>query len=151
MKRTPVLHRHLSENELECIKRNIIVRVDAINADKSVAYCSVEQRLTGFLRRPCSYHELVWQAEEALAPLKEMGTLPLLTVRHKGQPVAPTVNEPTARRSLMDVALDLWRWLGYPFSREGFGAVRLEQDPFGWKQAMLSSGLQVQPVAVRVR
>lgn len=137
VQRAQALHRHLSENESECIKRNIIVRVDVINAQQNVAFCTVEQRLMGFFRRSYSFPELVWRAEQALAPLKELGITPLLTVRERttSASAARTQN----RWTPMDWVPDLWRWLGYPLAREGFGAVPVVHDPFGWKQAMVTS------------
>ncbi|MEZ4740318.1 MAG: hypothetical protein R2818_13400 [Flavobacteriales bacterium] len=132
----------MSENRSECVKRNIRVHVDRINADQSVAFCSVEQRLTGLLRRTCSVPELIWRAEQALAPLHSMGIVPLLTVRHKTLKAAPMVDRPKRAISPMDWLPDLWRWLGSPFARERFGAVAVVRDPFGWKRAMYSSLLK---------
>ena len=136
------LHRHLSQNESECFKRNITVQVDRINAEQNVAYCSVEQRLTGFLRRTYSVTELIWRAEQALAPLNGLGIVPLLTVRHKSRTAATASEISRHDRSPMDWIPDLYRWLGSPFAREGFRAIPVVSDPFGWKQALRSSGVK---------
>lgn len=140
VERSLALHRHLSDNESECIKRNIIVRVDSINADHSVAQCSVEQRMSGLLRRTYPVPELIWRAEQALAPLMGLGIVPLLTIRHKTLKNTSTTKARRMDRSPMDRMADIWKWLGYPLSPEGFGAVVLAKDPFGWRQAMISSG-----------
>lgn len=133
------LDRHLRENEAECIKHNIIVHVDKINSDHSVAFCTVEQRLKGFFRVELSVPELIWRAEQALAPLNAMGIMPLLTIRHRSLIPEVVVEHPRVERTLMDWIPDLWRWLGYPLAPEGFGAIPVRHDPFGWKQAFRSS------------
>jgi|GEM_PF-1695874 len=131
--------RHLSENEAECIKHNIIVHVDSINADQSVAFCSVEQRHAGLFRRTLTVHELIWRAEQALAPLIGAGIVPLVTVRHKSLLNAGAAQPHQGQRSLMDRISELLKWLGLPMWREGFGTVALVNDPFGWRRAMTAS------------
>ncbi len=127
------LHRHLRDNESDRVRSNIIVHVDGIDAAHNVAFCSVEQRLFGPCRRTRTAPELIWHAEQALAPLIGLGLLPLITVR----PFAP---EPAGNdRSVMDWIPWLWRWLGYPLSPIGFGSVLLAHDPFGWRRAMSAS------------
>lgn len=139
--RAQLLQRHLSENRSECIKRNILVHVDSVNADRTVAFCSVEQRLTGLLRRTHSIPELIWRAEQALAPLHRMGIVPLLSVRHKTLKAAPLVDQPQQASTPMDWLPELWRWLGSPFARASFGSVPIVRDPFGWKRAVQASEL----------
>lgn len=136
--RTAILRQHLQDNESECIKHNITVQVGSTNASNSVAFCTVEQRISGLLRRDLNVPELVWRAEQALAPLIGLGTVPLITVRHKSlNNLRPST--PSPPRSFMDHIPDLWRWLGSPFAREGFGAVVLVRDPFGWRRAMTNT------------
>lgn len=139
---TILLHRHLSENETDCIKRNITVHVDLINAEQNVAYCTVQQRLSGFLRRTHSVPELIWRGEQALAPLNAQGLVPLLTIRHKSLFSAQVMDRPLPARSIMDWIPDLWRWLGSPFAREGFSPIPLVRDPFGWQQALRASTMK---------
>jgi hypothetical protein len=119
------------------VRSNIIVHVDEINATHNVAFCSVEQRLFGLCRRTRTGTELVWHAEQALAPLIGLGLVPLITVR----PIPPTPKHANSGRSLMDWLPTLWRWLGYPLSPTGFGSVLLAHDPFGWRRAMRASAI----------
>src|SRR5688572_9008324 len=138
VQRARALHRHLSENESDLIRRNIVVRVDSINTGQNVALCTVEQRITGLLRRTYSPPELVWRAEQALAPLIGLGIMPLITVRHPALQNAKGTAQRATGRSLMDWVPNVWSWLGYPLAPRGFGAVRLDHDPFGWRGAMLA-------------
>jgi len=139
VERAQALHRHLSDNESDCIKRNIIVNVTSINAAQSVAYCSVEQRKSGVFRRALPVAELLWRAEQALAPLIGLGIVPLLTVRHRSLSNTLILRRRESTRSPMDWIPDLLTWLGYPLSREGFSVVPVVHDPFGWRRAMHSS------------
>ena len=128
-------NRHLSANQVECVRRNITIRVDALNTDQTVAFCTVEQRSIGLLRRTYSQTELVWRAEQALAPLNGLGILPMINVHMPADPklgVAPV----NAKPLLMDWLQGLFGWLGYPMGREVFGAPILAGDPFGFHKAM---------------
>jgi hypothetical protein len=138
-RKAQALHRDLQDNETHCLRRNVIVHVNTITDDHRVAYCSVEQRIVGILRRQLSTHELIHCAQRALAPLTALGLIPLLTVHHERQrnASAPTTQRPKFLG--MDWITDLWKWLGYPMAREEFGVVRLVHDPFGWRRAMMSS------------
>jgi len=117
------------------VRSNIIVHVNEINSSHSVAFCSVQQRLFGLCRRTRTAPELVWRAEQALAPLIGLGLVPYITVR----------TEPAVRKgawyqgSFMDSLQGLWRWMGYPLSPTGFKSVLLAHDPFGWRRAMSAS------------
>ncbi len=137
--RTEALQRHLRDNASDCDRRNIIVHVDSISHEHSVAFCSVEQRHKGLLRRDCSVDELVWRAEQALAPLTGLGFVPMITARHTSLNNATAAPAAIRSRNLMDRMPDLWRWLGSPFRQEGFGDPTLVKDPFGWRQALLVS------------
>lgn len=136
------LQRHLKENESECIKHNIVVQVNRVNSDQSVAFCSVEQRHAGLLRRTHSVPELIWRAEQALAPLNGMGIIPLITARDRNSNVASPMERPRNAIEPLVWLSDIWRWLGSPFARETFGVVPVVSDPFGWKQAVQLSGLK---------
>lgn len=132
-------HDRLVENALRCARHGIIVQVNSINADRSVALCSVEQRESAFLRRDRSVHELIWQAEQALAPLIGLGILPMISVRHKDLLNASAPVAVRARRSLMDRLRELAGLLGHSSSREGFTPLPVAPDPFGWRRAMTGS------------
>lgn len=134
--RTHALHSLLQHNEFDCIRRNIRIRVDEINSVRTVALCSVQQRLHGPFRRTCSQQELIFRGEQALHPLQELGFVPMITVRVPTLAPFPLPTAPLSLRSLMDWVKDVWRWGGSPFSREGFGSAPVHGDPFGWKQAM---------------
>lgn len=126
--------RHLAANASACSARNISIRVDAVNEDRTVAFCSVEQRERGVLRRTYSQAELVWRAEQALAPLSGLGLLPLINVHMR-----------TDRR-LLSTAHTWWSpfdwiqrfriWLGYPQYREGVDGHHAPGDPFGLHRAL---------------
>ncbi|MEO8069182.1 MAG: hypothetical protein ABI599_15900 [Flavobacteriales bacterium] len=135
IQRTRALSRHLNANEKECIESNIIVRVNRISAEHTIAFCSVEQRRTGLLRRTCTVHELIRRAEKALAPLVGMGIVPLITVRHKS---LFNITTKTARASRMPVDWipNLWHWLGHPVGNRVFRTVPVPRDPFGWRHAL---------------
>ncbi|MBZ0206628.1 MAG: hypothetical protein K8H89_09905 [Flavobacteriales bacterium] len=138
--RATALGKLLAKNAAQCKHANIVVRVDRINADQSVAFCSVEQLHRGLFRRDRSTDHLVWQAERALAPLRGHGLTPLINVQHRSLRNASTPATPTASPSLMDWIRDLWGKLGRPMSREGFSPAPVAQDPFGWRRAMIASG-----------
>jgi hypothetical protein len=139
LQRTEALQRHLRDNASDLIGRNIIVHVDSISHEHGVAFCSVEQRHKGLLRRDRSVDELVWRAEQALAPLIGLGFVPMITARHKSLHNATAAPAAILSRNVMDRMPDLWRWLGSPFRQEGFGDPTLVKDPFGWRQARLVS------------
>jgi hypothetical protein len=129
----PAFHRHLQANEQACIADNIHVQVDRINAEHKSAFCSVHQRLHGPLRRRLTDHELVWRAEQALAPLSNLGLIPLITL-------APRTDRPESRvngvqRSIAGLLYGLWRKLGFPWAPLGFRSLTLAHDPFGWRKA----------------
>ncbi len=126
-------HVHLSANASECARRNITIRIDNINADHSVAFCSVSQRNNGLFRRAYSLPELVWRAEQALAPLNGLGLLPMINVRmHAAQDTT------TAERSTLNTSwlARLLEWLGFPQTREVFGTPVRATDPFGLHTAL---------------
>lgn len=126
-----VTHRHLIANASECARRNIIIRVDTVNADRTVAFCSVEQRNRGLLRRTYSQPELVWRAEQALAPLNGLGLLPMINVHMRTDP--RTSGPLHTGRSTFTWVQRLRGWLGYP---RGIGEPILPGDPFGLFRAM---------------
>jgi hypothetical protein len=126
--------RHLLANATECRRRNIIIRVDSVNADRTIAYCSVEQRERGLLRRTYTQPELVWRAEQALAPLNGLGLLPLINVHLHSTRVASTAAHD--RWSPFDWIERLRIWLGYPHSPVGIGGFPLTRDPFGLRLAL---------------
>ena len=140
VERAKALGQHLAANATQCNRHNIVVRVDWINADHSVAFCSVEQLHRGLFRRDRSTNYLVWQAERALAPLKDLGITPLISVQHKslGNLSIPPARTPSP--SFMDWIRELWNRLGSPMSREGFSLMPVTVDPFGWRRAMNGSG-----------
>ena len=127
--------RYLLANASACSARNISIRVDAVSADRTIAFCSVEQRERGVLRRTYSQPELVWRAEQALAPLNGLGLLPLINVHMR------TDRHPssTARTwwSPFDWIQRLRIWLGYPQLREGVDGHFAPGDPFGLNRALL--------------
>jgi hypothetical protein len=103
--------RHLEENASECAHRNLIIRVDALNLDQTVAYCSVAQRTHGLLRRTYSRTELVWRAEQALAPMIGWGIVPLINA-HMASDARPQ-GAKRGRRSLFDRVRRSW-WPSRP-------------------------------------
>ncbi|MBP7515695.1 MAG: hypothetical protein KA791_14165 [Flavobacteriales bacterium] len=126
-------HGHLSANASECARRNIIIRIDTINADHSVAFCSVSQRNNGLFRRTYSLPELVWRAEQALAPLNGLGILPMINVHMNGE----QRQGPARISSSIGTWLQRLReWLGYPQTREVFGTPLSSNDPFGLHTAL---------------
>ena len=134
-------HHQLTDNAARCARRNIRVHVNSINADRSVALCSVEQLRGGFFQRNCSVQELIWRAEQALAPLIGLGILPMITVKHQDLKNASEATAPRNVRSLMDRLRDLAGLLGLPFAREGFSPLPVAGDPFGWRRAMTTTQL----------
>ena len=138
--RSEAFGRLLAENAALCARQNIVVRVDRINADHSVAYCSVEQLHRGSFRRERSMDQLIGQAERALAPLRARGMLPLLSVQHKSLKNLSAPPARTVASSFMDRVRALWGRLGSPLAREGFSLTPLGHDPFGWRRAMNGSG-----------
>jgi len=128
---TRTLLRHLLHNEQTCVEANIIVRVDSISDDRRVALCSVGQCLFGVFRRSRSTGELVWRAEQALAPLRAIGLIPLITVLPR-----PADGNPHGADGPGDWPAVLWQWMGHPLARKGYGHRLLVRDPFGWRKAM---------------
>lgn len=132
--RSAASHRHLSANASACSGHNISIRVDTVNEDRTVAFCSVEQRERGVLRRTYSQPELVWRAEQALAPLNGLGLLPMINVHMR------TVRRPssTARTwwSPFDWIQRFRIWLGYPQFRESVNGHHAPCDPFGLHRAL---------------
>ena len=117
------------------MRSNVDVHVDEISTAHHVAFCSVEQRLFGVCGRTSPSQELVWYAEQALAPLIGLGLTPLITVRSNG----PKRSRVRDGGSIMDWLPRLWRWLGHPLSPLGFQSVLLAHDPFRWRRAITSS------------
>lgn len=133
--RTAASHRHLTLNASDYDQRNIIIRVDSLNADRSVAFCTVQQREHGWLRRTYSHAELVWHAEQALAPLNGMGILPLINVHAQAGHDA-AINTHRAWSPFTWITWLRGR-LGYPLDQEGFDGPDGSPDPFGLRRAML--------------
>lgn len=129
-----VMYRHLFASEQACLRNNIIVRVDSIVADRRVAMCSVVQCLFGVFRRTVSSGELLWHAEQALAPLRAIGVTPLITVLRK--PIDGNVH---AADGPGGWPAAVWQWMGHPLARRGYGHRLLVRDPFGWRQAMAAA------------
>lgn len=128
---SPTLRSHLGQNELLCIRANVMVRVDSMSEDGRVAMCSVHQDLYGPFRRTRSFHELVWRAEQALAPLSATGIIPLITVHPKpGHGEQPGADGPRNKLTAW------WRWMGYLLSPPRHGNRIITDDPFGWNKAM---------------
>ena len=130
------LLQHLLHNEQACVLDNIIVRVDSISADRRVVLCSVGQCLFGVFRRVRSTGELVWRAEQALAPLCTIGLVPMITVLPK--PVDGNLHGAAGPGGWPAA---LWQWMGHPLARKGYGHRVLMHDPFGWRQAMAANGI----------
>lgn len=138
MQRTPTARtadaasdRHLKANASECARRNILIRIDTVNADRSIAFCSIVQRRRGLFRRSYSQGELVWRAEQALAPLNGLGLLPLITVHMEAQ-------TPWAAAPHRWAPISMVRWLRerLGFAREGRGnGSDGPEDPFGLHRA----------------
>ncbi|HEY0976002.1 MAG TPA: hypothetical protein VGE21_00920 [Flavobacteriales bacterium] len=129
---------HLCQNEDDCVRANIIVRVDSISDDRRVALCSVEQCLSGVFRRERPFHELVWSAEQALAPLSALGMIPLITVRTKATDGNLHGADGPGRWPHA-----LWQWMGHPWARKGYGNPLIADDPFGWQRAMSDAAKRV--------
>ncbi len=127
--------RHLETNASACSGRNISIRVDSVNEDRTVAYCSVEQRRRGLLRRTYTQPELVWRAEQALAPLNGLGLLPLINVLMRT--VAPPSSSGRTWWSPFDWIQRFRNWLGYPQFQEGVDGHHAPGDPFGLQRALL--------------
>ncbi|MCU0319175.1 MAG: hypothetical protein MUE88_03760 [Flavobacteriales bacterium] len=123
--------RHLKANASECARRNILIRIDTVNADRSIAFCSIVQRRRGLFRRSYSQGELVWRAEQALAPLNGLGLLPLITVHMEA-------HTPWAAVPHRWAPVGVLRWLR---ERLGFAAdlrargIDGPEDPFGLHRA----------------
>ncbi len=130
---THAFQEHLRENEKELLPHNIVVRVESIHQAHRTAMCSVRQRDAGLLRRRRSAIELIWRAEQALAPLLTLGISPMVQVRrtHRLLPAA-FGSDPRAWLGRMA------QRLGYPASLV-VGADASEEDPFGWRRAMASA------------
>lgn len=126
--------RHLTANATECAHRNIIIRVDTLNADRTVAFCSVEQREHGLLRRTYSRSELVWRAEQALAPMIGSGILPMINVHMASDPQVASARRD--RHSPFDWLRLVRGWLGYPGSRRRRREDPGKEDPFGLQHAL---------------
>jgi len=127
-------HRHLSANASECARLNIIVRVETVNANRTVAFCSVRQGKRGVLRRTCPRSELVWRAEQALAPLNGLGILPMINVHMLSDPGVQNIAR--HERSSFTWLQRLRGWLGELWNREGFDVPTVPGDPFGLLRAM---------------
>lgn len=136
------LLQHLSQNEQACVQDNIIVRVDSISDDRRVLLCSVGQCLFGVFRRARSSGELVWRAEQALAPLRTIGLIPMITVLPK--PVDGNLHGAGGPGGWPAA---LWQWMGHPLARKGYGHRLLVHDPFGWRQVMTGHGTSGEQLA----
>lgn len=127
---THAFHEHLRENEAELLRHNIIVRVESMHLAHRAALCTVRQRHAGLLRRSRSNNELVWRAEQALAPLLVLGISPLVQVLgRRPLPLAPHVAG--LRAWLRRMA----KRLGYPGAAPITAAPPVP-DPFGWRSAV---------------
>ena len=127
----PAFHRHLHANERDLVRHNIVLRVDSINTVYNTALCTVRQRRTGWMRQRRSRSELLWRAEQALAPLRSIGLLPLVTVH----------SDRTRERVGFIRSPRLWsvgtiRRFIHPFGRAVRSFSLLGDDPFGWQQAL---------------
>ena len=135
--RKPTQHtteRQLAENARRCVTDNLVVHVDTMNAQGTVALCSVEQHSHGLFRRHYPMNELVWRAEQALSPLIGLGIVPLISVRH--QDLHNTTAPPPPTTRYLPYLLQLLRnRLGFPQAHHAAGAVTEVVDPFGWQQA----------------
>ena len=126
--RSQEYYRHLCDNAAASARFNIVIQVESINPDRSIAICSVRQLHTGVLRRNYSQSELLWRAEQALAPLHAIGLVPMINVHVVKRSASPSFS-----------SLQLFRpgwperirgWLGYPVE-ESAGPQRTAFDPFG--------------------
>lgn len=137
--RVAASHRHLTTNASECQRRNLSIRVDSVNADQTIAFCSVGQCERGLLRRTYSQPELVWRAEQALAPLIGLGLLPLINVRQKvTRRMSMEHNWWSPRQWISGLRV----WLGYSGGRGDQVGLALGNDPFGLRKAMLPAAHQ---------
>lgn len=127
---THAFHQHLRENEAELLRHNIIVRVDSMHLAHRTALCSVRQRHAGLLRRKRSNIELVWRAEQALAPLLVLGISPLVQVL--GRRPLPLVPRMAGMRAWLH---RMAQRLGYPGAAPTIAAPPAP-DPFGWRSAV---------------
>lgn len=133
--RARTLLQHLLRNEHACVLDNIIVRVDTISNDRRVLLCSVGQCLFGVFRRTRSTGELVWRAEQALAPLRTIGLIPMINVLPR-----PADANLHGAGGPGGWPAALWQWMGHPLARKGYRHRLLVHDPFGWRQAMAANG-----------
>ncbi len=134
-----ISRRQLIANAADCDRRNFIIRVDMVNADRTVAFCSIVQRNTGVLRRNYTHSELVWRAEQALAPLNGLGLLPMITVHMHGR--APFSGAVGNTRPPLSWYFRVLQWLGYPLPHEK--ATSMTSDPFGLQNAEHRADLEL--------
>lgn len=125
------VHHQLRANAALCADRNVRVTVETFNALGTVAFCSVEQIRHGWLWRRQPVTELVWRAEQALAPLIGLGILPMVSPRHADLHNATTEAAlPGAPRG--NLLERVRHWLGLGMAVRGPDAT----DPFGWGLAL---------------
>ena len=127
----PAFHRHLHANERDLVRHNIVLRVDSINTVYNTALCTVRQRRTGWMRQRRSRSELLWRAEQALAPLRSIGLLPLVTVHS-----CRTHERIGFIRSPRLWAFAIVRRFVHPFGPAARALSGPRNDPFGWQTAL---------------
>ncbi len=127
----PAFHRHLHANAQDLARHNIVLRVDSINTLHHTALCTVRQRRSGWMRQPRTRSELLWRAEQALAPLRSIGLLPLVTV-HSYR----THERVGFIRSPRLWAFAIVRHIVHPFGPAARAQATPANDPFGWRTAL---------------
>ncbi len=124
--------RQLAINAMALAERNIGVRVLRVNAGRTVAFCTVQQRQHGLWWRTASSTELLAHAENALAPLVGFGLFPIITMQPGDQ------RRPASRAHAPYAWLQrLLGWLGAVGLREGIETPVDPADPFGLQRALL--------------
>lgn len=127
--RSQAIIRQLKENEVECLRHNVVVRVLSMGMRERVMFCTVEQRLFGLFRRRLCNEDLIYRAQQALAPLCGLGLLPMVDVVH------PVPVRRTPKRLRNRWPATFWRWLGSPLAYAGYKDAISANDPFGWRKA----------------